>query len=69
MSIDLRHHYGAMFGSMPSEVPLSITLQIQATDCNPALHWLLPNRGVEFVAPPCHVARKLLQIFTAGWQV
>jgi hypothetical protein len=43
---------------MPSEIPLSIALYIQAPDCNPALHWLLPNRGVDILAPPRHVARK-----------
>jgi hypothetical protein len=47
-----------MFASMPSEIPLSIAFHIQAADCNPALHWLLPNRSVDFLAPPCHVTRK-----------
>ena len=43
---------------MPSEIPLSVAFDIQATDCNPALDWLLPNRGVDFLAPPRDVTRK-----------
>ena len=31
---------------------------VQATDCNPAPYGLLPNRGVDFLATPCHVTRK-----------
>jgi hypothetical protein len=47
-----------MFASMPGDIPLSIALQIQATDCNSTLDWLLPNRGVDFFAPPFDVARE-----------
>jgi hypothetical protein len=43
---------------MPSEIPLSIAFYIQAADGNPALHWLLPNSGVDLLALPCHVAWK-----------
>ena len=43
---------------MSSEIPLSIAVHIQPTDCNPALYWLLPNRSVDFLAPPCDVTRK-----------
>jgi hypothetical protein len=54
----LVHHYRAVFASVPSEIPLSIALHIQATDYNPALHWLFPNRGVDFLAPLWDVTRK-----------
>jgi hypothetical protein len=43
---------------MPGEIALSIAFHIQATDCNLALHWLLPNRGVDLLASPRHVTRK-----------
>ena len=43
---------------MPGEIPLSIAFHIQATDHNPALYWLLPNRRVDFLAPPFDVTRK-----------
>jgi hypothetical protein len=47
-----------MLASVPGEISLSIALHIQATDCNPALDWLLPDRGVDFLAPPRDVTRE-----------
>jgi len=43
---------------MAGEISLSIAFQIQTTDCDPALHWLLPNRGVDVLAPPFDITRK-----------
>jgi hypothetical protein len=52
ISAYLVHHHRALFGLCAHEIPLSITLHIQARDCNPARHWLLPDGGVDFLAPP-----------------
>jgi hypothetical protein len=58
ISVHLINHRSALFAFMPSEIPLSVSFQVQATDCNPALHWLLPDRGVEILASPCGVTWK-----------
>jgi hypothetical protein len=58
ISVHLIDHHRALLASMPSEISLPIAFHIQATDSNPALHWLLPNRRVDFLAPPCDVTRK-----------
>jgi len=47
-----------VFAAMPGEIPLSIALHIRAMDCNPTLDRLLPNRGVDFRAPPFDVTRE-----------
>jgi len=51
-------HHRAVLASMPGEIPLSIASDIRAADGNPPLDWLLPNRGVDFLALPRDVTRK-----------
>jgi len=48
----------AVFASVSSEIPLTIAVDIQPADCDPALHWLLPDCGVDLFASPGHVTGK-----------
>ena len=52
ISVHLIDHHRAVLASVPGEIPLSIAFHIEATDCDSAPYRLLPDRGVNFLAPP-----------------
>jgi hypothetical protein len=56
--IRLIYHYGAMLSAMTGEIALTIANYIEVTDRPPALHRLLPDAGVNGLAPPYHIARQ-----------
>jgi hypothetical protein len=49
---------GSMLTSMPGQVALTVSLEIQASDATATLHWMLPDPGVYRVPLPRDVARK-----------
>jgi hypothetical protein len=55
---NLIHEDGSMFTSVPSQVALTVSLEIQAADATATSHRILPDAGVYSAAFPHDVARK-----------
>ena len=56
--VHLIHHDGPMFSSVSGEIPLPVTIDIQASHHPPALQGFLPDGGMNGFAAPSNVARK-----------
>src|SRR5580704_16820890 len=54
----LIHEDGSMLASMPGQVALTVSLEIQSADATPAGHRTLPDAGVYRAAFPRDVARE-----------
>jgi hypothetical protein len=55
---DLMHEDGSLLTTVPGQVPLTISLEIQAADAAPATQGILPDPGVYSAPLPNDVARK-----------
>ena len=55
---DLVDEDRALLASVPGEVALTISVEIQHADAAAATHWSLPDRGVYKATLPLDVARK-----------
>jgi hypothetical protein len=58
VGFNLINEDGSMLTSMPGQVALTISLEIQAADATSATHCILPDAGVDSAAFPRDVARK-----------
>jgi hypothetical protein len=56
--LDLVDEDGALLASMSGQVALTVSLEIQPTGPTPALHRILPDRGVHSAPLPLDVAWK-----------
>jgi hypothetical protein len=55
---DLVDEDGALFASVPGQIALTVSVQIQPADPAAAKHWILPNPGVHGPPFPLDVARQ-----------
>jgi hypothetical protein len=58
IGFNLINEDGSMLASMPGQVALTVSQEIQAADVTVTMHRLLPDPGVYGVSPPRDVARK-----------
>jgi hypothetical protein len=48
----------SLLTAVPSQVTLTVSLDIQPADATPTMHWILPDPGVHSATLPLDVARK-----------
>jgi hypothetical protein len=56
--IDLVHKDGALFTPVSLQIPLTVSVQIQAAGPTPAMYWVFPDPGVYGSTLPLDVARQ-----------
>jgi len=58
IGLDLVYEDGSLLTTVPGQIALTVSVQIEPTDPTAAVDRILPNPGVDGATPPRDVARK-----------